>query len=763
MKRRAFAVGLLATGGVAALLAQPPGGPGGFFGPPGGGFGGPPGGNERKLVAEFDKNGDGWLNVEERKPAREAAKKGGGGRGGFGPGGPGGGRGFGPGPMLAGPLLDALDSDKDGKLSEAELVAGAKLFAADAGTKGTVTEKQLAAAINRAMPRPPGLDELPGGGPGGFVAAELIEKYDADKNGKLSETELTAAARKAFADADKKKAGKLDESEVEGVVAAVVPGPPGMGGRGGPGGPGGFGPPGMMGGPGGRRSEPGKPGPRVSQADVKTYPKAELYDPTVLRTLFLDFENKDWEQELQDFHGTDVEVPATLTVDGKAYPNVGVSFRGMSSYGMVPAGSKRSFNVSLDMADGKQRVYGYKTLNLLNAHEDASMMSSVLYSHIARQYTPAPKANFVKVVVNGESWGVYPSVQQFDKVFLKENYKTDKGTRWKVRGSPGGGGGLDYVGDRVEDYKRRYEMKGGDDEKAWKALVALCKTLSQTPADKLEGALKPMLDIDGALRFLALDVALINNDGYWVRASDYSLFRDPKGVFHVIPHDMNEAFHPGMGPGMGGPPGMGGGRGGPGGPGGDRGGDRPQGGDRGPGGPGGPGGDRGPGGPGGDSRAGRPRRVRRRLLRPAGRRPRRRRGWGGARPASRPGRRPQAVAEQAAGGAEPPGQVPRLREGDRRRVAGLDDSRPGGGPVQGADRRRGGGRHAQVGADQRVRIGDGRCGRPGPRRAGPGDAAEGVRRPAAEVPDGVHRGEEAGPVTDEIRNRTRMPRIKARG
>jgi hypothetical protein len=576
MKRRITFAGLLAAGGVATLLAQPPGGgfggPG-FGGPPGGGFG-PPGGNERKLVAEFDKNGDGWLNADERKPAREAAKKGGGGRGGpgggpggRGPGGPGGGRGVGPGPMLAGPLLAALDADKDGKLSEAEMVAGAKRFAADAGKGQPVDGDRLAEAINRALPRPPGFDgDLPGGGPGRFVAGALIDNYDADKDEKLSEAELVAAAKKAFADADKGKAGKLGEAEVEGVVAAAIPGPPGMGGPGGRGGPGGgFGP------PGGRRNEPGKPGPRVSQSDAKTYPDAKLYDPTVLRTLFFEFENKDWEQELQDFHGTDVEVPATLTADGKAYPNVGVSFRGMSSYGMVPAGSKRSFNVSLDLADPKQRLYGYKTLNLLNAHEDASMMSTVLYSHVARQYTPAPKANFVKVVVNGESWGVYPSVQQYDKVFLEENYKTDKGTRWKVRGSPGGGGGLDYVGDKVDDYKRRYEMKGGDDEKAWKALVALCKTLSQTPPDKLEEALKPMLDIDGALRFLALDVALINNDGYWVRASDYSLYRDGKGMFHVIPHDMNEAFHPGMGPGMGGPPGMGGGRGGPGGPGGDRG------------------------------------------------------------------------------------------------------------------------------------------------------------------------------------------------
>ena len=42
------------------------------------------GGQERKLVKDFDKNNDGWLNADERKLAREELTKGGGGRGGSG-------------------------------------------------------------------------------------------------------------------------------------------------------------------------------------------------------------------------------------------------------------------------------------------------------------------------------------------------------------------------------------------------------------------------------------------------------------------------------------------------------------------------------------------------------------------------------------------------------------------------------------------------------------------------------------------------------
>ena len=312
---------------------------------------------------------------------------------------------------------------------------------------------------------------------------------------------------------------------------------------------GGFRPP-----PGIERNEPAKPGPHVKPSDVRAYPQASLYESTVLRTFFLDFENPDWEQELQDFHGTDVEVPAQLTVDGKVYPRVGVGFRGMSSFMAVSAGSKRSLNLTLDLADSKQRLYGYKNLNLLNSHEDPSFLSVVLYSQIAREHVPAPKANLVKVVINGESWGVYGNAQQFDKIFLEENYPIKKGTRWKVSGSPGAAGGLEYLGERIEDYRSRFEIKSADSEEAWKKLIQLCQILNQTPTEKLESALQPILDLEGVLWFLALDVALINSDGYWTRASDYSIFLDEKGVFHLAPHDMNEAFHPPHGPPGGGLP-----------------------------------------------------------------------------------------------------------------------------------------------------------------------------------------------------------------
>ena len=121
----------------------------------------------------------------------------------------------------------------------------------------------------------------------------------------------------------------------------------------------------------------------------------------------------------------------------------------MSSFRHVSAGHKRSLNLSFDFVDRKQRLYGYKTLNLLNCMGDPSMMSTVLYSHLASPHMPVPKANFVKVVINGRSWGVVANVQQFNKEFVAEHYGSSKGARWKVSGNPQADGGLRYLGEDV--------------------------------------------------------------------------------------------------------------------------------------------------------------------------------------------------------------------------------------------------------------------------------------------------------------------------
>lgn len=358
-------------------------------------------------------------------------------------------------------------------------------------------------------------------GPGGFPGMEerkVVSQFDADRNGRLNSAER-AAARTWLA-------GQSGNAAFGAAGARRGGGPP-------PGFPPGFGGPG--------RAAP-SPGPRMTPADVPPAGTESLYDTNVLRTIFLQFETDEWESELSAFYNTDVDVPAAVTVDGRTYREVGVHFRGMSSYMMTPAGSKRSLNLAFDFADERQRLLGHRTVNLLNVNGDPTFVRPVLYAEIAGRHIPVPRANYVRVVINGEYWGVYVNAEQFNGDFVASRFGSAQGTRWKVPGAPFGQGGLAYIGENADAYRRIYEIKSKDTPQAWEHLIRLTRVLNQTPPAQLEAALEPILDVDGVLRFLAVEVALVNSDGYWARASDYSLFEDSKGRFHVIPHDINEGL-----------------------------------------------------------------------------------------------------------------------------------------------------------------------------------------------------------------------------
>ena len=327
---------------------------------------------------------------------------------------------------------------------------------------------------------------------------ELLSQFDADKNGWLNRTERNAA--------------RVRLAELR----------PGRGGA-------------RAGG------APITPGPRMTPGNVENHPGVPLYDQAKLRTFFLEFEEPDWEEELELFYHTDIELPATLTVDGRKYANVGVQFRGNSSFFSVQRGRKRSLSLNLSHVNAAQRIDGYRALTLLNAHSDPTFMRSMLYLDMARQYLPALKSTFARVVINGESWGIYINQQRYNRDFLRDAFKTEEGIRFKSS-NRSRFGSFSYLGDDVAEYRRWYEIQSADNDASWKPLMQVTKVLAQTPPDKLKAAIEPIFNVDGALRYLALDMIVMSGDGYWLHGSDFNLYVDTKGVLHILHHDTNEAF-----------------------------------------------------------------------------------------------------------------------------------------------------------------------------------------------------------------------------
>ena len=416
-------------------------------------------------------------------------------------------------------ILERFDKNKDGELDDEEREA-----ARDAFRRGERPGDQPRG--ERRPSSPPNRGSRSRGGRGGRGSRgqriQLLPQFDKDGDGILNKAERVEARKYVL----EKRGGGGDRG----------------GDRGGR--------PSRPDGDRGGREEPTRDfskAEKLSPSNEKPSKKG-LYHEGTLRTLFIMTKDDEWKEEMEAFYRTDVAVPADLIVDGKLYKDVGLKYRGNSSYFSVSPDLKRSINLYIDHKNDSQKLLGYKTLNLLNSNSDPTFMREVIYSHIARDYIPAFKGNFIKVVINGESWGIYSNIQQYNKDFLEDNFNTRGGVRWKIGAGGGGRGNLRYPGDKKEDYAGfQLRTDGADD--AWTELRHFTKLLDETPLDQLEEKLSDRFNLDGALWSLALE-CVFQDEGYFTRGSDYNLYLDPDGRFQLLQHDGNEVMNIPGGPGM---------------------------------------------------------------------------------------------------------------------------------------------------------------------------------------------------------------------
>ena len=97
------------------------------------------------------------------------------------------------------------------------------------------------------------------------------------------------------------------------------------------------------------------------------------------------------------------------------------------------------------------------------------------------------------------------------------------------------------LGLEPEDFISAAGLKTNENRPDHAALLRFLEVLNHEPDSTFPEAIERVLDVDAALRFLAVSAVAVHLDSYLGSARNYYLYEED-GRFTMVPWDMNEAF-----------------------------------------------------------------------------------------------------------------------------------------------------------------------------------------------------------------------------
>ncbi len=242
---------------------------------------------------------------------------------------------------------------------------------------------------------------------------------------------------------------------------------------------------------------------------------------------------------------------AILEFEGHKWGQLNLRYKGNSSYrsaGGLKRPIKLEFEGSGDTKDKSRAFFGMAKLNLNNNAMDASQMREALgYDIFRRAGVTAVRTAFAKVFLtvpglyDRQYAGLYTVVEQIDQAFFKDRFGQKTGPVAK----PEGLDGMPYLGNDWNKYLISYGVKSTEkvDPEQANRLVAFVRFVNQATDDEFAKHVDDYVDVEEFLRFLAVEVAMVNLDSPLGMNHNYYLALNPKTQrIFWIPWDLNLAF-----------------------------------------------------------------------------------------------------------------------------------------------------------------------------------------------------------------------------
>jgi spore coat protein CotH len=282
-----------------------------------------------------------------------------------------------------------------------------------------------------------------------------------------------------------------------------------------------------------------------------------IYDRGGLYSFHLVFTRASWDFLMADPKRKEY-VPATFVWEraggDETVENVGMRFKGNSSLNAPPVKDsiKKSFKIDFNRYVEGRQFHSCKKLNLNNNFSDQTLMKEMLaYDLFNAAGVPAPHTSHVNVYLTVEGGdytheylGVYTSVEQVHRDFLKDRFNDNDGNLYKA------GDGLEcakltWRGADKEAYKHRddYELKTNEEEDDWSDFIEFIHTLNFTPDDEFRDTFGAVFEVERFLEYLAVNTLLSYEDSYQGTAHNFFLYHNQAtGKWIFIPWDLNSCF-----------------------------------------------------------------------------------------------------------------------------------------------------------------------------------------------------------------------------
>jgi len=297
-----------------------------------------------------------------------------------------------------------------------------------------------------------------------------------------------------------------------------------------------------------------------------------VFDQSQVNRIDLVFDTKNWnlmQNDLSDVLGSSSSVPGgeedfsdqtPIYVECELFFNdiewyhVGVRYKGNSS--LAASSGKLPLRLNFDEFEDtyvnitNQRFYGFKELSLGSNYNDEAVMRDKTASDLFRDFgVPAVQTAFYEIWIDdgsgtAEYYGVYTMNEVVFDSFLSDYFGSETGNCYKPEGD---GAAFAESGFNLADFELK-NNDGGSKSDIQEMYDILHDDSRTSNPSQWRADLETVFDVDGFLKYLAVNNTIQNWDTYGNMTHNYYLYHDPADdLIKWIVWDNNEAFNSGSG------------------------------------------------------------------------------------------------------------------------------------------------------------------------------------------------------------------------